>query len=189
MRRWLIAIVMTALTSVAWADAVGYSGIVACKAESERLSAEHHHDWSQATHDARWEMISTTRDVFTSKNTYASLVVTDKESHEQLFKVPTPALTYLWISDDSRFIVGISNIKLWNPIQVVVFNASGALVLAKPVGQYSFPGVGESVTNWVKWYKEPQPRISIESKGGLYTLHIEGNNGEDREFTFKDVPR
>jgi hypothetical protein len=182
-----IAILMMSLASLARADAVGYSGILDCRAESELLSAEHHHDWSEATHAARWEMISTTKDVFTSNNSYASLVVRNKQNHAQLFRVPTPALTQLWISNDSGFIVGISNIKLWNPVQVVVFNSQGALVLAKSVDSSSFPGVSESASNWVHWYKEPQPRISIESKGDSYSLHIEGNNGVDRVFMIEGV--
>ena len=127
---WLIAVLVMSLASLAWADAVGYSGIFDCGAENELLSAEHHHDWSEATRAARWDMISTTRNVFTSSNSYASLVVRNKQNDAQLFKVPTPALTHLWISNDSRFIVGISNIKLWNPVQVVVFNTKGTLVAA-----------------------------------------------------------
>ena len=98
MRGWLIAVLMMSLASLAWADAVGYSGIFDCRAENELLSAEHHHDWSEATRAVRWEMISTTQDVFTSNNSYASLVVRNKQIDVQLFKVPTPALTHLWIS-------------------------------------------------------------------------------------------
>ena len=187
MRRWLIAVLMMSLASLARADAAGYSGIFDCRAENELLSAEHHHDWSEATRTARWQMISTTKDVFTSNNVFASLVVRNKQHNAQLFKVPTPALTHLWISNDSRFIVGISNIKLWNPVQVVVFNTKGTLVLSKSVDLSSFPGVSESVSNWVHWYKEPRPRISIETKGDYYSLHVEGNNGVDRVFMFKDV--
>ena len=63
----------------------------------------------------------------------------------------------------------------------------GTLVLAKSVAGGDFPGVSESVTNWVYWYKEPQPRISIETKGDFSSLHIEGNSGVDRVFTFKDI--
>lgn len=187
MRRWLVAMLMMSLASPVHADAVGYSGVFDCNAESELLSAEHHHDWSETTHDARWEMISTTRNVFSPKNTYASLVVRNKQTHAQLFRAPTPALTHLWISKDSKFIVGISNIKEWNPVQVVVFDSTGALVLARSVVSSSFPGVSETVSNWVHWYKEPEPRISIETKGESYSLRIEGNNGVDRVFTFQDV--
>lgn len=186
MRRWTIVLALLFLAPFAWADRVGYQGIFDCRVESEVLSAEHHHDWSRATRDARWEMISTTQDVFTPKNTYASLVVTDKNSGAVLFRVPTPALRYLWISGDSKFIVGRSDIQLWNPVQVVVFNSKGRLALARHVGYGSFPGVSVSASNWVHWYKETEPKISIETRGDSYTLHVEGNNGADRTFEFKD---
>jgi hypothetical protein len=159
---------MISLAFLARADRVGYFSIYDCKAENELLYAEHH-DWSKATRAARWKMISTTKDVFTSSNSYARLVVRNKRDQSQLFRVPTPALTHLWISQDSRFIVGISNTKLDNPIQVVVFNTKGMLVLAKSVD------------------KEPQPQISIETSGDFSSLHIEGNSGVDRVFTFKDI--
>jgi hypothetical protein len=184
-----MAIALLSLSSLAQADGIGYQKISDCQVESEHLLAVHHHDWSSATRDARWQMISTTQNVFTPENSYASLVVEDKRTHTQLFKVPTPALTQLWISDDSRFIVGISSIKLWNPVQVVVFNARGVLLVAKQVETGTFPGVVESVTNYVWWYKEPSPRFSLQATGDSYTLRIEGNQGTDREFTFKDIPQ
>jgi hypothetical protein len=168
------------------ADAVGYSSVSNCSANSDQLLAEHHHDWSEATRDARWRMISTDKDIFNSQNTYSSLSVKDLGNGRQLFTAPVPALTHLWISGDSRFIVGISNIKLWNPIQVVVFSSRGTRLLARQVQSSSFAGVSESVSNWVNWYKEPIPRISISPSQGGYTLIIEGNNGEPRTFEFRE---
>ena len=133
-------------------------------------------------------MISTNKDVFTTQNTYSSLRVSDLRDGKLLFTVPVPALTHLWISKDSHFIVGISNIKLWNPIQVVVFDSRGNRLLAQPVQSSSFAGVSESVSNWVNWYKEPMPNISIcPSKDG-YRLLVDGNNGEPRTFNFHEVP-
>jgi hypothetical protein len=46
------------------ADAVGHSSVFDCSASSDRLVAEHHHDWSEITHDARWKMINTDKDIF-----------------------------------------------------------------------------------------------------------------------------
>jgi hypothetical protein len=170
------------------ADAVGYSSVFSCSAKSSQLLAEHHHDWSETTRDARWKMISTDKDLFTTQNTYSSLHVSDLRDGRQLFTAPVPALTHLWISEDSRFIVGISNIKLWNPIQVVVFCSRGTRLLARQVQSSSFAGVSESVSNWVNWYKEPIPRISISPSQDGYTLLIEGNNGEPRVFKIRESP-
>lgn len=168
------------------ADIVGYNEVFDCTAESAQFIARHHHDWSDATSEARWKMISTDKNVFTEQNTYSILRVIDRGSETLRFQVPVPALRHIWISPDSRFIVGISDIKAWNPIQLVVYNAEGSLLLAKQVTYSSFPGVQESVTNWVHWYKMPAPSISIEAGQPSYTLAIEGNNGEMRKFHFKD---
>ena len=64
--------------SSAFADAVSYSKVVDLRAESAAVVAEHHHDWSKATQDARWKMISTTKDPFTAENTYAYLRLVDR---------------------------------------------------------------------------------------------------------------
>jgi hypothetical protein len=37
------------------ADAVGYSAIVDLREQTDLVVAEHHHDWSRATQDARWK--------------------------------------------------------------------------------------------------------------------------------------
>src|SRR5262249_49019787 len=91
----------------ALADAVGYAGVVDVKAESDAVVAEPHHDWSRATEPARWKMISTTKDPFTADNTFAFLRPVDKKSGRELFKKPVPALTFLWVSPDSRWVVGL----------------------------------------------------------------------------------
>ncbi len=186
--RLLAAMLLASIGIVALADRVGYSLVFDCKAVSEDIIAEHHHDWSESTRAARWKMISTDKDVFNSKNTYSFLRVVGRRDSRQKFQVPVPALAHLWISPDSRFIVGVSNIKLWNPAQLVVLNARGTVLLAKSIQASSFPGATESVSNWVTWYKEPSPAISIQATGSSYTLSIEGNNGEKRIFEFRDAP-
>jgi hypothetical protein len=40
------------------------------------------------------------------------------------------------------------------------------------------------VTNWVFWYKEPQPAISISEEGAAAILRIEDPAGEMRVFRF-----
>ena len=159
----LILILSTPLLlagSSALSDAVSYSKVVDLRAETGVVVAEHHHDWSKATQDARWKMISTTKDPFTAENTYAYLRLVDRPSGREIFKKPVPALTHLWISPDSRYVVGLSNIKLNNPYQLVVFSRSGRRVLEKSITEATWPSVQESVTNAVIWYKEP-PKIDF----------------------------
>ena len=186
-RRFLILLDGVSLllgSSLALGDAVGYSKIVDVRAETGAVVAEHHHDWSRATQDARWKMISTTKDPFTVENTYSYLRLIEKASGRELFKKPVPALTHLWISPDSRYVVGLSNIKLNNPYQLVVFSRSGRRVLERSITSATWPTVMESVTNAVLWYKEPTPTIGLEDVRGEMILSIEDRVGTTREFRF-----
>ena len=183
----LILILSTPLLlagSSALSDAVSYSKVVDLRAETGVVVAEHHHDWSKATQDARWKMISTTKDPFTAENTYAYLRLVDRPSGREIFKKPVPALTHLWISPDSRYVVGLSNIKLNNPYQLVVFSRSGRRVLEKSITEATWPSVQESVTNAVIWYKD-LPKIDFVEARGEVILAIEDRLGTLREFRFK----
>jgi hypothetical protein len=96
-----------------------------------------------------------------------------------------PALTLLWISPDSRYVVGLSNVKLWNPYQLVVFSRAGRRVFERSINGASWPGVQESVTNAVFWYKEPSPTVRLEEIQGWATLSIEDRLGTLRPFRFR----
>ena len=83
--------------------------------ETDLVRAEHHHDWSGATRTARGTMFSTTQDPFTSANDYSYLRLLNKATGAELFVRPVPALTHIWISPDSKYVVGLSKVMLWNP--------------------------------------------------------------------------
>jgi hypothetical protein len=180
---WLIV----AASTPAHADAVGYHNIVNLVAETGIVRAEHHHDWTSATHDARWKMISTTKDPFTADNNYSYLRLYDKATRTELFRRPVPALTHLWISPDSDYVVGISHVMLWNPYQLVVFNRSGDRLFERNMVGVKWPGVTQSVTNWIGWYKEPVPQISVVEDGATATLSVEDPLGVLRQFQFPAV--
>jgi hypothetical protein len=73
-------------------------------------------------------MISTDQNPFTPDNNYAFIECIDKATGNVLFKKPCTALTKIEISEDENYIVGISNIMLWNPYQLVVFSIQGELI-------------------------------------------------------------
>jgi hypothetical protein len=50
-----------------------------------------------------------------------------------------------------------------------------------------WPGEWESVTNWIKWYKEPVPQITIVEEGTTATLSVEDPRGVLRQFQFPAV--
>jgi hypothetical protein len=176
-----------AVSTPAWADAIGYRNVVNLSAETGTVRAEHHHDWSRATSEARWKMISTSKNPFTAENDYSYLRLRDKATGTELFRRPVPALTHIWISPDSEYVVGISNVMLWNPYQLVVFGRSGDRLLERNMVGTNWPGVSMSVTNWIKWYKEPVPQMTIVRDGTTATLSIEDALGVMRQFQFPTV--
>ncbi len=167
------------------ADYAMYSKVVNLFAESDLIRAEHHHDWSTATQAKRWTMISTTKDPFSPYlNNYSYLRLLDKLTGAEIFRRPVPALSHIWISGDSKYIVGLSNIQLSNPYQLVVYSRFGERLFERDFTRVHQLGVSSSVTNWVFWYKEPAPKISITERGKLATLSIEDPLGISREFRF-----
>ncbi|MFZ6800535.1 hypothetical protein [Undibacterium sp. Di24W] len=138
-------------------------------------------------------MISTDKNPFSSLNTYSYIQVSDKKSGNILFKSPVPALTVIWATPDSNYIVGISNIKVWNPYHLVVFNKKGELLYKAAIDTKSYPDASESVTNWINWYKEPVPKITLKSTIDSIEVSIESNkvwkqsivNGE---LTYGELP-
>jgi hypothetical protein len=103
------------------------------EAKGDTFVVKHHHDWSAATRDARYAMISGSRDPFTADNTYAS-VTWHARSGAVVRKVPSPALTWLGVTADSRYVIGLSSLKLDNPYQLVVYGRDGDLLLRRHIG-------------------------------------------------------
>ena len=173
--RLILSFLLLAAASQARADAFGYAEKRELSVVTKHYIITHFHDWSRATRTDRYKMITTYENPFTPENTYAYIKCVDRATGKLLFKKPCPALTRLEVSPDERFIVGISNVKLWNPYQLVVFSMKGELIKKR-----SFSGQGvalteaeqredrqisanfsESVTNWIFWYYEDNPKIQF----------------------------
>ena len=168
-------ILMALVSSTGRADRVGYHGSIHLSAEVGELRAEHGHDWSMAPHNARW-------DPFSAENSYLQL--SNKATGAVLFRVPVPALTYIWISPDPKYVVGLSKVKLGNPYQIVVYSRSGERLFARDLVDASLSGKSESVTNWIFWYKEPVPKIEIIENDSTVTLMVENPVGGSNQFQF-----
>lgn len=110
------------------ADPSAYNKIVELKTESENLLVIHYHDWSLSTNESRYEMISTHQNPFDQSNDYSYILCVNKHTNDTIFKSPSPALTELKISEDEKYIVGLSHIMVWNPYHFVLFESSGILI-------------------------------------------------------------
>lgn len=158
---WLAATFFVLLAPPALADRAAYRGILDLKKTSDTLSVEHHHDWSTPTH-------------------LSSLRAVDRTSGKELFDKAVPAITYLWISADSQYIVGLSNIKYLNQYQLIVLSRSGRELLKQDISTLDWAQSTASVTNWLNWYKTPAPRIALDES--THTLRVEDAGGVMRSF-------
>lgn len=82
--------------------------------ESDSLIVNHAHDWR--------------RD---SKDGY--LVIRNKSVSKKAIFVPSPPLRNLWISDDSKYIVGLSDIKFDNLDQLIIWSFEGDVITRSSV--------------------------------------------------------
>lgn len=117
-----------------WADSVAYQGIVDLRAEATDFVVTHHHDWSDATRTSRQRMIETHQDPFRDDNDYAYLAWHSRDDGRLLRRQPGPALTWLGVSSDSRYVIGLSRVMLDNPYQLVVYDRAGQLLLKRHIG-------------------------------------------------------
>jgi hypothetical protein len=127
-RKFLFLLLLLIFYTNGYPDAAGYAEKKLFIKTSEKFTIIHRHDWTKSTRKLRWNMFTKDQNPFTSKNNYANLECVDNRTHNIIFTSPTPALTYLFISDDSRFIIGLSKIKLLNPVQIVLFDTNGNLI-------------------------------------------------------------
>lgn len=114
------------------ADATGYNRVVHLEARGDTFVVRHQHDWSGRTREARERMMASGRNPFTAANTYASLTWLGR-SGDVVRTMPSPALTWLGVTADSRYVVGLSAIKVDNPYQLVVYDREGTLLLKRHI--------------------------------------------------------
>ncbi|GEM_PF-6710824 len=140
MKAWRLAVLLAvlAVTGIALrearADRTGYASIVDLRADGDTFIVKHHHDWSEATRASRYKMIATHQDPFRADNDYAYVAWYSRGDGRRLRQMPSPALTWLGVSPDSRYVIGLSNVKHDNPYQLVVYNRADELLLKRHIG-------------------------------------------------------
>jgi hypothetical protein len=103
--------------SFAFPDAMAYSDIKHFMIESRNYYIVHYHNWSKVTGS-----------IFHNINNHSYIEVINKATNRKIFRVPAPALTHLYISEDEQYIVGISNIMIYNPYQLIIVNINGKIL-------------------------------------------------------------
>jgi len=124
----ILLLAFLTISVVAKADSFAYNGKVLITEESENFIVKHYHNWTGETKDELYEMISTDQNPFTEKNNYGYIELLDKKTGKSIFKKPSTALTQIIISNNEKHIIGISNIMVWNPFQLVIYDTNGKLI-------------------------------------------------------------
>jgi hypothetical protein len=127
-----ILAVMAAAPGSAGAESA-YQDVVDLRAEGPDFVVVHHHDWSRATREHRQEMIAGSQDPFGPQNDYAHVSFYARDGKTLLKRMPSPALTWLGLSADAKYVVGLSSVKLDNPVQLVVYDPTGKLLLQRHI--------------------------------------------------------
>jgi hypothetical protein len=139
MNRILVLFFFIFPSHIAFSDSVIYRETINISIESEKYIVNHHHNWDR---------------------NYAYIECMNKDTNDIVFRVPSPALTHIFISDDEQFIVGLSNIKVDNPFNVVVIDMEGKYILEKHIDNIGVRDYYQSVTNFVYWFNETNPEIN-----------------------------
>jgi hypothetical protein len=129
MKRILVGIILFLhFSPPIFSDRAAYSEKIHIEIESENYLIIHEHDWSFSTHNERKMMMSTIDQNLFDNNDFAYIECINKKNGEIIFHIPSSALTHLFISDDEKYILGISNIMLDNPYQLLVITITGELL-------------------------------------------------------------
>jgi hypothetical protein len=118
---------MALFTNLAFADGSSYGGRHEIAIDGNwNGSFRHVHNWNTEKNRKLYFDISNHDRFFTSDNDFSYVEFVDRRGNI-LFHAPSPAFTKLWSYKDSYFI-GMSNIKLYNPYQIVVWRGDGTIL-------------------------------------------------------------
>jgi hypothetical protein len=165
-KRILMLIAILLMSEKLLADSIGYHDSLRIKTESKHFIVIHFHDWTKQTKNARYKMITNDQNPFGGENNYAYIQCIDKATGKLIFKKPCPAMTDIKISDDEKYIIGISKIMLDNPYQLVVFSANGALVKKRHITSHEAKLSSKELMIFKKEF--PNQYNLLSSRGMIY---------------------
>lgn len=127
----LLALLSSVLTTRVRADSIGYGRKSTVSITNDLYVVTHTHDWSSRKIKKLYFEFARHEKFFTSANNFSKITVTDQVSRRKAFGSSCPALTYLWLSPDSRYLIGLSYVMLDNPYQLVIWDLQQKSVLWK----------------------------------------------------------
>lgn len=165
----------------------------------------HHHDWTEKTREKRYRLWKEGSDYSDTTNDFSSIYCLNNRTGDTLFIKPCPAFTKILFDSLSNCIVGLSEIRVLNPFQLVIYSTSGEILGSKhmsarearmshshfQVFKNEFPGVCDVLQSKERiflkdglWYIDFMDLTNIlEDKVWKYLWHYESNNLLSENFS------
>lgn len=130
----ILGLLVFLLSINVYADSAAYGGRHEIAVDGAHGSFRHVHDWNSPKRiEIAFDMANPDR-IFTSDNDFSYVEFIDRQG-KVLLREPSPAFTQLAVYDDSYFI-GMSDIKSYNPYQLVVWNGNGTIIHKERIQSY-----------------------------------------------------
>jgi hypothetical protein len=107
---------------------VQYSGSKDLEAHSASLIVRHRHNWSLLS-----EQLKFSSDTPFGVEPGVSSLEFRSSTGESVTRISSPPLTFLLVTPDSRYVIGLSQIKVANDVQLVVFDRDPRLLLKRHI--------------------------------------------------------
>jgi hypothetical protein len=125
--KFVTTLVATLLSTTAFADRAQYAGTADLTAARGTLSVRHHHDWSKFPQQLKYS-------ASTPFGVEASVSNLEFSEHgKSVGTIASPPLTYTYVTEDARYVVGLSSIKFGNDVQLVVFDRDAKVLLRRHI--------------------------------------------------------
>lgn len=127
-----VATISALLSTPSLADRAAYSGRVDLTAALGTLSVRHRHDWSKF----KWQLRYSESTPYGVEANVSSLEFSERG--KPVVTVTSPPLTYLCVTDDARYVVGLSSIKLANDVQLIVLDRNANVLLRRHISSHVY---------------------------------------------------
>lgn len=181
----LFAVTIAFFSSLAFADAAGYCCRHEIAIDGVNGSFRHVHDWRGKSRELFYDTKNHEK-FFSMDNDFSYVEFIDRVGNVT-FHAPSPAFSKLWAYHD-QYLVGLSNIKLNNPYQVVVWNGRGEVIykahITSNVAAFSDEKLSEFKQKFPEIYESLKDRFFVyESRNYCDCLGImlPGESANKRE--------
>lgn len=169
---------MAFFPSISFSDGAAYGGRHEIAIDGVNGSIRHVHNWNNNKNRDLFFDFQNHDKFFSSKNDFSFVEFIDRRGKVQ-FHFPSTAYTKLWSYRDSIY-VGLSNIMLYNPYQIVVWDSKGNIIYKAHFSSH----VAKFTPSQLNEFKEKFPKADSFLKKFYFTYQ----SIEYCDFSYLGVP-